>query len=588
MKETTIPFQTDISKEPVSLPERVEELSEGTRSISILIGGAAGTGIMTVENVLSDAFKRSGYFVYSTKEYMSRVRGGSNTTLLRISDGPVYAPCWHVDLFLALDADALEHAHERLGDKTMIMADESVQHEEMVLTQMPMLETVKKVGSTRYANSYICGVVFGLFELEAEKLSQSIASLFTDENPQENDAAMHEGVMYGKNLEGVSLPKLPSPLSELTSTMHLINGSASSGFGFLAGGCNMITAYPMSPSTGVLNFMASMSDDFTILVEQSEDEIASLNMVLGGWFAGARSMTSTSGGGFALMSEALSLSGMSETPAVIYLAQRPGPATGLPTRTEQGDLDLAIHSGHGYFGRIVLAPGDLQECIDYGYLAFELADRYQMPVIYLSDQYLSDSIGMIKRVDFSRYEQRRYIQMTDASYDRYEFHDGGITPRGVPGFGEGIIVSTSDEHDERGQITESYHIREKMVEKRKEKIARSVSEAYAPKVSGEGTVAVIGWGSTKGIIEEVLKNLDESRLFHVHFVWVYPLNPDHIEFLKHTEANILIENNATGQFAEILKTHHIKIDHCVLQANGFNFFTDLLEETLKNVLKELR
>ena len=185
--------------------------------------------------------------------------------------------------------------------------------------------------------------------------------------------------------------------------MHLINGSAASGFGFLAGGCNMITSYPMSPSTGVFNFMASMSKEFTLLVEQSEDDIAALNMVMGGWYGCARAMTSTSGGGFALMTEAMSLSGVSETPAVVYLAQRPGPATGLPTRTEQGDLNLAIHSGHGYFGRIILAPGDPQECIDYGYLAFELADRYKMPVIYLSDQYLADSISMIETIDFSAY-----------------------------------------------------------------------------------------------------------------------------------------------------------------------------------------
>lgn len=588
MKETKVPFQTDISKAPVKLPENKKEEHTATHSISLLIGGAAGTGIMTLENVLSDAFRRSGFFVFSTKEYMSRVRGGSNTTLLRISDGPVHAPCWHADLFIALDADALDHAQERLGDETVIMADESVKHEEMDIVEMPMLETVKKVGSTRYANSYICGVLFGLFGLDASMISQSIQSIFEEEDPQENETAMQEGVAYGKALKGVSLPELPAAQPALTEALHLLNGSAASGFGFLAGGCNMITAYPMSPSTGVLNFMASMSRDLTIVVEQSEDEIASLNMVLGGWYGGARAMTSTSGGGFALMSEAVSLSGMSETPAVIYLAQRPGPATGLPTRTEQGDLDLAIHSGHGYFGRIVLAPGDLQECIDYGYLAFELADRYQMPVIYLSDQYLADSMGMLRTVDFSGYEQRRYIHTTEASYDRYRIVEGGITPRGVPGLGEGMVVSTSDEHDERGQITESHHVREKMVEKRTQKIARSVSEAYAPKVSGKGSIAVIGWGSTKEVIEEVLKVLDDSRLFHVHFAWVHPLNPEHLDLLKKTDANIMIENNATGQFAEILKGHDVRIDHTVLQANGFGFFADLLEERLKKILKELK
>jgi len=588
MKNINIPFQATISKPPVSLPKHKKQEYADTHSISILIGGAAGTGIKTLENLLSDAFKRSGYFVFSTKEYMSRVRGGSNTTMLRIADRPIQAPCWHIDLFIALDEDALSHVSERLTDQTIVLSDESVTSEQIDITTMPVLKTAKELGDARYANSYVAGVLFGILGLDSVILSQSIAALFDEQSQQGNGAAMDEGSNYGKSLQNLPLPKLPEPTSGLTDSMHLMDGSTASGFGFLTGGCNMITAYPMSPSTGVLNFMASMSKEFTLLVEQSEDEIASLNMVLGGWFGGARAMTSTSGGGFALMSEAVSLSGMSETPAVIYLAQRPGPATGLPTRSEQGDLGLAIHSGHGYFGRIVLAPGSLQECIDYGYLAFELADRYQMPVIYLSDQYLADTMGMLETVDLSSYEQRRYIQPTDASYDRYRFSDNGITPRGVPGLGDGMVVATSDEHDERGQITESYQMREKMVAKRQQKIALATSEAYAPEVLGQGSIALIGWGSTKGAVTEALKSLDDPRLFQVHFVWVHPLNPQNLEILKQSETNIVIENNVTGEFADVLESHSIRIDHHILQSNGFAFFADLLREKLLKVIKEIR
>ncbi|GIT97532.1 2-oxoacid:acceptor oxidoreductase subunit alpha [Sulfurovum sp. TSL1] len=589
MKELTIPFQSAISDPPVSLPkeEDVNVHGEG-HSISILIGGAAGTGIKTLENILSAAFKSSGYFVFSTKEYMSRVRGGSNTTLLRISDKPVSAPCWYVDLFIALDTDALSHVQERLTENTVVLADENVEHEQIQTTGIPMSHTAKELGSKNYANSYAAGVLFGMFNLESDTLSKSITRLFDEKDRQGNEKAMEEGLTYGRKLESPPSLTLPERLLDSADSMHLMDGSSASGFGFLAGGCNMITAYPMSPSTGVLNFMASMSNEFTLVVEQSEDEIASLNMALGGWYGGARAMTSTSGGGFALMSEALSLSGMSETPAVVYLAQRPGPATGLPTRTEQGDLNLAIHSGHGYFGRIVLAPGDLQECIDYGYLAFEIADRYQMPVIYLSDQYLADTISLIKTIDFETYEQRRYIDTTDASYDRYTLNDTGISARGVPGLGDGIIVTTSDEHDERGQITESYQVRDKMVEKRQKKIELSISEALGPKVYGEGDIALIGWGSTKGAIMEAVNALDDPRLFHVHFFWVHPLNPEQLTFLKHTKVNIVIENNVTGQFAELLKSHDIRIDHRILQSNGFSFFTDRLKESLEKVLKELK
>jgi len=588
MKKLHIPFPATILKPPVSLPEHKQKEYTPTHSISILIGGAAGTGIMTLENILADAFKRSGYFVFSTKEYMSRVRGGSNTTLLRISDAPVNAPCWHVDLFIALDADAIEHVKERLNTQTIVLADESVTDEHISIKPLPMLETAKGLGDVRYANAYVPGVLFGMFGLSAELLSQGIETLFDGEQLAGNEAAMHEGLIYAQSLKDIHLPKLPEPTEDLTDTMHLMDGSTASGFGFLAGGCNMITSYPMSPSTAVLNFMASMSQDFTLLLEQSEDEIAALNMVLGGWYSGARAMTSTSGGGFALMSEAMSLSGVSETPAVIYLAQRPGPATGMPTRTEQGDLNLAIHSGHGDFGHIILAPGDLQECIDYGYLAFEVADRYQMPVVYLSDQYLADSMSMIESVDFESYEQRRYIQPTEASYNRYTLNPTAISPRGVPGLGEGLVVSSSHEHDERGQGTESYHVREKMVDKRQRKIALSISEAFKPEVSGEGSIAVIGWGSTKGAIAEVLRALDDDRLFQVHFAWVHPLNPEHLELLKQTKANIIVENNVTGQFADILKSHDIDIHHRILQSNGFSFFADLLKEKLLKTLKEIK
>ena len=588
MKETDIPFQATINMPPVILPVSKQQKYTHAKSISILIGGAAGTGIKTLENLLTDALRRSGYFVFSTIEYMSRVRGGSNSTLLRISNAPIQAPCWFVDLFIALDADAIGHVEERLNAETIILADESVTDKKTPITSLPMLTTAKELGDVRYANAYIPGVLFGMFGLSEEILSQRIATLFDGEHLEGNEAAMRKGVFHAQKLKYLHLPRLPEPTNGLTDTMLLMDGSTASGFGFLAGGCNMITSYPMSPSTAVLNFMASMSEHFTLLVEQSEDEIASLNMVLGGWYSGARAMTTTSGGGFALMSEAMSLSGVSETPAVIYLAQRPGPATGMPTRTEQGDLNLAIHSGHGDFGHIILAPGDLQECIDYGYLAFEVADRYQMPVVYLSDQYLADSMSMIETVEFESYEQRRYIQHTDASYDRYTLTPTAISPRGVPGLGVGLVVSSSHEHDERGQGTESYLIREKMVEKRQKKITLSIEEAFKPEVSGEGSIAVIGWGSTKGAIAEVLRILDDDRLFQVHFTWVHPLNPKHLEMLKQTKINIIIENNVTGQFADILKSHDIHIDHRILQSNGFSFFADLLNEKLLTIIKEIK
>lgn len=570
-------FISDINTRPVkiNLDNKMQNTKEKTKSISILIGGAAGTGIDTLEKILSDSFKRCGYYVFSSKDIMSRVRGGSNTTLMRVSDAPLEAPCWEVDLFIAIDALSQEHAKARCTSNTLILSNEMFSKE--IATQ--------KLGNIRYINTYISGLIFGLFGIDSKVLLQSVSEHFKGDSL--NEKAVKTGLEDAKEIDNSKLPTFPKADIESLAKLHLMDGTTASGFGFLTGGCNFVASYPMSPSTGVLNFMASMSKEFTIALEQSEDEIASLHMVLGAWYAGARALTTTSGGGFALMGEALSLSGMSETPAVIYLAQRPGPATGLPTRSEQGDLNMALHSGHGPFPRVILAPGSLRECIDYAYLAFELADRYQSPVIYLSDEYLADSMGMIDDVDFSAYEQRRYICSTDAEYERYVDTPVGVSPRGVPSFGDGLVCAEGHEHDERSQITEDYNKRVQMADKRARKEEALIAEAIGPEHMGNGDIALVGWGSTRGAIAEAIKILDNSRLTQVHFTWIHPLNPEHLEVLKKYKYIIVIENNADGAFGDILKIHGVNIDSQILQYNGFAFFVDELSEMISKELKEL-
>ncbi len=584
-------YELPFASEPTALPvQRMQHEAKTTdsrkqTSVAILIGGAAGSGIDTLEKILSDAFRRSGYYLFSTKEYMSRVRGGSNTVLIRISDAPVDAPCREVDLFIAIDAPALEHARWRCSEKTVVVTDGISSETEENVTALPMKSEAQKLGNVRYANTYAAGAVFGLLGIDIKPLLESVSEHFKGD--PNNEAALQAGKEAGAALENSGLPTLPETHPVETAKLHLMDGTTASGFGFLGGGCNFVASYPMSPSTGVLNFMASMSKQFAVAVEQSEDEIASLHMVLGAWYAGARAMTTTSGGGFALMGEALSLSGMSETPAVIYLAQRPGPATGLPTRSEQGDLNLALHSGHGPFPRLILAPGSLRECIELGYLAFELADRYQLPVIVLSDQYLADSMTMVGDVDFAALEQRRYIVPTDDAYHRYSETESGVSPRGVPGFGDGLVCADGHEHDARGQITEDPSLRVKMVSKRARKESALIAEASAPERYGEGRIAVIGWGSSRGAITEALRRVDDPRLMQVHFSWVHPLNPEHLEFLKACTHRIVVENNADGAFADRLQHYGISVEDSVLQYNGFAFFADELAATISKRVKEL-
>ncbi len=263
----------------------------------------------------------------------------------------------------------------------------------------------------------------------------------------------------------LQIERNPNVLDEL-----LLDGTEAVGLGCIAGGCKFMSSYPMTPSTPLQVFMAVNSEEFEMIFEQAEDEIAAINMAIGGFYAGARSMVATSGSGFALMEEAVGLSGMIETPVVIYLGQRPGPAVGLPTRTSQEDLNLALYSGPGEFPRIIFAPGNLEDAFHLSQKAFNLADHYQTPVFILSDQYFADIFYNQPVFDLDGLEIENHIIKTKSDYKRYEITDSGISPRGIPGYGEGLVVVDSDEHDEEGHLTEDLDIRTKMVDKTTKKI----------------------------------------------------------------------------------------------------------------------
>jgi len=569
--------------EPRSALPAAAALPQGG-SVAILIGGAAGSGIESLENLLAEALRAAGYYLFATKEYMSRVRGGSNTTLIRVGAAPLQAPCRSVDVLIALDDAALEHARERCREGGVILCDGEGNGEPGVF-RLAMRQTARKLGNAAYANSYAAGALFGMLGLDGTVLEACIAKRFAAREPQRNLEAARAGREATESLGiAVSMPQRPEASPE---GMRLLNGSRAAGYGFLAGGCTFVASYPMSPSTGVFAFMASMARNFEMVVEQSEDEIAALNMVLGAWYAGGRGLTTTSGGGFALMGEAVSLAGMTETPAVIYLAQRPGPATGLPTRTEQGDLNLALYSGHGDFPRVVLAPGSVEECITCGHRAFEVADRFQVPVIVLSDQYLADSVCLCGPIDFGRFGQNRHTVASSEPYRRYAGGADGISPRAVPGVGSGLVCAVSDEHDERSQITEDAQVRETMVRRRREKEAAVTAGADAPWQNGAGTIAVAGWGSSRGAIVEALERLGDARLFQLHFAWVHPLNPGHLSALRDAEAVIVVENNVTGQFAALLERHGVRVDRKLLQSDGAPLFADRLAGALETLIKEL-
>jgi 2-oxoglutarate ferredoxin oxidoreductase subunit alpha len=335
----------------------------------------------------------------------------------------------------------------------------------------------------------------------------------------------------------------------------MLTGGEAVALGALAGGCNYLCAYPMSPGTAVLTHMAAYAKTIDVIVEQVEDEIGVVNMAIAAWYTGARAMVTTSGGGFALMTEGVSLAGMIETPLVVHLAQRPGPATGLPTRTEQGDLNMVIHAGHGEFPRIILAPKNIEEAFSLSRQAFNLADKYQVPVFILTDQYLMDTYYNLPRFEMDQVPVEKHWERTQADYRRFRFTESGISPRGVPGCGEGIVCVDSDEHDEGGYITEDSEARVKMVQKRLRKAGVVKNAALPPAFTGaEGyETLIIGWGSTYPALAEAMQKMGRPALAHLHFSWVYPVPEGAADYLQKAKKIIVVEGNVTGQFANLLK-----------------------------------
>ncbi|MDD5051461.1 MAG: 2-oxoacid:acceptor oxidoreductase subunit alpha [Sulfuricurvum sp.] len=556
-------------------------------SVSILIGGKAGQGIASIETLLTKGFKRAGFYTFSTKEFMSRVRGGSNTTLIRISKNPVNAPVYKADIFVPLDISAFYHAQDRITNETFVIAKKGDYKCDCTFYDHDLESLAKSIGSPIVSNTIAAALVFGLLGCDVKVLRGIIAEIYSNELLEVNLKALEIGANLGQE-NGNCLYCIEPTLSAIQTKDYFLSGTEGVGFGAIAGGCNFISSYPMSPSTGVLTFLAKQSQAFGICVEQAEDEIAAFQMGLGVWYGGGRAITTTSGGGFALMGEGLSLSGITETLIVVYLAQRPGPATGLPTRTEQGDLELSIYSGHGEFPRIVLAPGDPKECFELARRAFELADLYQIPVIILSDQYLADSYFHVEQFDIDSKQPVHHIVKTDAEYKRYSLSDDGISPRGIPGYGEGFVLVDSDEHTEEGLITESMSVRNEQNAKRLKKLELIANEAIIPEGDAREKIIIVGWGSTKHIIKEAVDKIENETVSAIHFSWVYPLSEAQLDVLRKAKKIITVENNATGQFAKLLKLHKIVIHAQILKSDGLSFFVDELSERILSVLKEIR
>ncbi len=539
--------------------------------LSIVLCGEAGQGIQTVENVLTRVLKLSGYHVFATKEYMSRVRGGCNSTSIRVSSKRLSAYVDRIDILVPLGKERTKHLNKRITKDTRIL----VEHEQIA------------VENKIYTNIAAVGVLSGVIGADKKVLSDYLSGYFSAKGAktiEENQKAAGKGYELGINLASSGKFALKIDPDPKVKNEIMISGAEAIGLGALMGGCNFISAYPMTPSTGVFTFLAQNAAGLEIVSEQAEDEIAAINMAIGAWYAGARAMVTTSGGGYDLMQEGMSLAGMLETPVVVSLGMRPGPATGLPTRTEQGDLDLALYSGHGEFPRAIFAPGSLEQAVELSRRAFDTADKFQVPVFILSDQYLVDSYYNLPSIDIPKEPPKKYFIKTAKDYRRYELTENGLSPRGVPGFGEGLVAADSDEHDEEGHITEDLELRKRFVEKRMNKLKLLEEEALEPELIGEknSRILIVGWGSNFGIIKEALSALGRNDISFLHFPQVYPLPKSTMGHLRLAKRVIAIENNARGQFAELIeKLTGIKITERILKYDGLPFSVEELVSRIK-------
>jgi 2-oxoglutarate ferredoxin oxidoreductase subunit alpha len=559
--------------------------------ISIVLCGEAGQGIQTVEKIFTKIVKKAGFNVFSTKEYMSRVRGGSNSTQIRISSKPVSAYVDRIDILIPLSKEALEHVKKRISKKTLIIGEDKYIKNTKTQNkiEIPITQLAKSIGNIIYSNTIAVGLLSSICGINKTILNKTIEEYFEKKKKElvkNNIKAANKG--YETCFEHIKKDKIKKIISPPNKTNNniILNGAETISLGAIAGGCNFISSYPMSPSTGVLTFLSKHSEEFNIIAEQAEDEISAINMVLGAWYTGARGMVTTSGGGYALMTEGVSLAGMIESPVVIHLGQRPAPATGLPTRTEQGDLEHAIYSSHGEFPKIIFAPGTLEDGFYLTQKAFNLADKYQIPVYILTDQYFIDSFYDIQKLDIGKIKNTNHFIKTDKDYKRYKITKNGISPRGIPGYGDGLVCVDSDEHDEEGRITENSETRIKMVDKRLRKLTKIEKEIIPPELVGKKDykILVIGWGSTYHIIKEAIENIGKKDIAFLHFKQVFPLHSETINYLNKAEKTIIVENNATSQFAKLIRQQTgYDIQNKILQYDGLPFSVETIIKEIQKI-----
>jgi 2-oxoglutarate ferredoxin oxidoreductase subunit alpha len=576
--------------------------------ISVMIGGEAGAGITRSGFLFAKACLRGGFHVFGANDYQSLIRGGHNFYIARADAEEIYSQADTIDMLLALNKETVSLHKDELvpgggivyDGEEIALSGEEVGRDDLNLYSVPLMGIVKELeGESIMRNTVALGAAVSLLEYDLEILNGVLKDTFKPKVAELNVKAAKMGYDYARENYAGSFEYRLEKTSSAGKRKMFLTGNEAVGLGAIRAGCKFYAAYPMTPATGVLHFMAPLDREYGIIVIQAESEIAAINMVAGASFAGVRAMTATSGGGFCLMSEGLGMTGMTETPAVVMLAQRPGPSTGLPTYSGQGDLRFAIHASQGEFPRVIIAPGSVEECFYRTMEAFNLAEKFQIPAILITDKYLVESHETVELFDQNRIRIDRGHLLTDdeyageEEYKRHKFTEDGVSPRAMPGMKGAMVRTNADEHNESGYTTEDPDLTTKMTGKRFKKLDALVKELesyettklYGPE---EAEVTILGWGSTKRPIQEAMKLLGKEGL-KINYLQIIYLNPFPVSsvqrILKSAKKTVVVENNKTSQLSSLMSEHLLMtVDHKILKYDGRPFNPGELSRRIREVL----
>lgn len=553
---------------------------------TIKLGGESGQGINTLGILLCKSLKTAGYNVFAYREYPSLIKGGIASYQIDISNSDINSSSKFCNILAILDPDSLAEYLSSLSSNGILIYDDQIEftqaqldiiHNQNISTiYLDTQTSTKEAGGTPImANIVILSFIWKLLDLTQQSLEEIVKQIFHekgDEIVEKNLKCVSAG--YNTDVyknEYNQKDNIPTPQND-NKDKKILTGNDAIALGAIAGGVRAYYGYPMTPATSIFKYLGNTYKKTGILIKQAESEITAIQMVIGSMAMGTRAFTATSGGGFDLMQETISCAGIAEVPLVIVLAQRIGAGTGVPTWTGTSDLQIAVKSGHGEFPKAVLYVSDITSAYTLTQKAFNLAEKYQIPVILLTEKQIAESLFSVSNLP----EDILIERGLNAGTERYEITDTGISPRWIPDFNSPTYLNTSDEHNSKGESTENSEEIIKMSQKRMRKLESLSNEISEPSLYGEITAntILVGYGSTKNVVLDAITA--KKELAYLHYDYIYPLKTTLLEnLITQGKRLILIENNQTGEFGKLIKeTCGYQFKEQILKSDGRPFFIE--------------